>query len=52
MGFKEILLVVVVILLLFGAKKIPQLMQGMGRGIREFSDAKKDPTKKSDDDLV
>ncbi len=51
MGFKEILLVLVVILILFGAKKIPGLMQGMGRGIREFSEAKKDPNKKSDDDL-
>ena len=51
MGFKEILLVAVVILILFGAKKIPQLMQGMGRGIREFSDAKKDPGKKPEDEI-
>ncbi len=46
-AFKEILLVVVVILILFGAKKIPQLMQGIGRGIREFSDAKKNPLLRS-----
>ena len=39
-GFNEILIILVIILLLFGAKKIPDLMRGVGRGIREFSDAK------------
>jgi sec-independent protein translocase protein TatA len=42
MGFggKEILIILVIVLILFGGKKIPELMRGMGRGIREFNDAK------------
>lgn len=40
MGVTEWVLIVVVILLLFGGKKIPELMRGLGRGIREFNDAK------------
>lgn len=40
MGFNEILIVLAIVLLLFGAKKIPELMRGVGRGMREFNDAK------------
>jgi len=40
MGGAEILLIVAVILIFFGGKKIPQLMKGLGQGIREFKDAK------------
>ncbi|HVI47008.1 MAG TPA: twin-arginine translocase TatA/TatE family subunit [Chitinophaga sp.] len=36
----ELLLIAVVVLLLFGGKKIPELMRGLGKGIREFNDAK------------
>lgn len=36
----ELLLIIGAILLLFGGKKIPELMRGLGRGIREFNDAK------------
>jgi sec-independent protein translocase protein TatA len=36
----HIILLVVVLLLFFGAKKIPELMRGIGKGVREFSDAK------------
>jgi sec-independent protein translocase protein TatA len=36
----HIILVLAVFLLLFGGKKIPELMRGLGRGIREFKDAK------------
>lgn len=36
----EIILILLVVLLLFGGKKIPELMRGLGRGIREFNDAK------------
>ena len=36
MGFMEILLILVVVLLLFGAKRIPEIAQSMGKGIREF----------------
>lgn len=40
-GATEILLVLVVVVLLFGGKKIPELMRGLGRGIKEFKDASK-----------
>jgi sec-independent protein translocase protein TatA len=39
LGWVEIVLILAVVLLLFGGKKIPELMRGMGRGIREFKDA-------------
>jgi sec-independent protein translocase protein TatA len=39
-GFGEILMIVGIILLLFGAKKIPELMRGLGKGMREFKDAR------------
>jgi sec-independent protein translocase protein TatA len=39
-GTSEIILIIVVILILFGGKKIPELMRGMGKGVREFNDAK------------
>ena len=38
----QIALIVVVVLLLFGGKKIPELMRGLGSGIKEFKDASKD----------
>lgn len=41
-GAPQIILVVVVILLLFGGRKIPELMRGLGSGIKEFKDASKD----------
>jgi sec-independent protein translocase protein TatA len=39
-GTTEWLFIILAILLLFGGKKIPELMRGVGRGIREFKDAK------------
>ena len=41
-GPMQIALIVVVVLLLFGGKKIPELMRGLGSGIKEFKDASKD----------
>ena len=41
-GATEIILIVAVILLLFGGKKIPELMKGLGNGIKEFKNASKD----------
>jgi sec-independent protein translocase protein TatA len=35
----QILVIVLVVILLFGGKKIPELMRGMGRGVKEFKDA-------------
>ena len=42
MGFGELLIIVLVVLVLFGSKKIPDLAQGLGKGIREFKKAIKD----------
>lgn len=39
-GGSEWILIIVVVLLMFGGKKIPELMRGIGRGMREFTDAK------------
>lgn len=39
LGATEIILIVVVVLLLFGGKKIPELMRGLGKGIKEFKTA-------------
>jgi len=41
-GIKEILLILLVMLLLFGGKKIPELMKGLGSGIKEFKNAAKE----------
>ena len=38
----QIVLIVVIVLLLFGGKKIPELMRGLGSGIKEFKDASKE----------
>lgn len=40
-GTTEIILIVVLILLIWGGKKIPELMRGLGRGMKEFKDAQK-----------
>lgn len=42
----QIAIVVMVVLLLFGGKKIPELMRGLGSGIKEFKDASKEDDKK------
>jgi sec-independent protein translocase protein TatA len=38
----QIVLIVVIVLLLFGGKKIPELMRGLGSGLKEFKDASKE----------
>jgi len=40
-GFKEILVIALIVVILFGAKRIPELMKGLGRGIKDFKDASK-----------
>ena len=47
-GAPQIILIVVAILLLFGGKKIPELMRGLGSGIKEFKDASKEEAKKDE----
>jgi sec-independent protein translocase protein TatA len=41
MGAPELIIIAIVLLLLFGGRKIPELMRGLGRGIKEFKDASK-----------
>lgn len=45
-GGSEWILIFIVVLLLFGGKKIPELMKGLGSGIREFNNAKNDVKEK------
>lgn len=45
----HIIIAAVVILLLFGGKKIPELMKGLGTGVKEFKDAVKDEEKKPEE---
>ncbi|MBT4472386.1 twin-arginine translocase TatA/TatE family subunit [Flavobacteriaceae bacterium] len=47
-GWPQIVLIAVVILLLFGGRKIPELMRGLGSGIKEFKDASKEPSEEED----
>lgn len=50
-GAPQIILIVVVVLLLFGGRKIPELMRGLGSGIKEFKEAsKEDPDDKKLDE--
>lgn len=42
LGMQELIVVLLIILVLFGAKKIPELARGLGKGIREFKDASKE----------
>jgi sec-independent protein translocase protein TatA len=47
-GLTEILIILAVVLLLFGGKKIPELMKGLGSGIKEFKNAAKDDKQPAD----
>ncbi|AMR33380.1 preprotein translocase [Mucilaginibacter sp. PAMC 26640] len=40
MGAPEIILIIIAILILFGGKKIPEMMKGLGKGMKEFKNAK------------
>lgn len=51
LGFNEILIILVIVLLLFGGRKIPELMRGLGRGIREFNDAKSNVRKEIEEGI-
>ncbi len=48
-SWQHILIVALIVLILFGGKKIPELMRGMGSGIKEFKDAVKEDEKKPTD---
>jgi len=47
-GGYEWILIILVVLLLFGGRKIPELMRGLGKGIREFKDGVKEPETDTD----
>lgn len=49
LGMQEMLLIGLVILIFFGAKKIPEFMKGLGKGVREFKDGIKEVKKDTDD---
>ncbi len=49
-GGWELVVIVLVVVLLFGAKKIPELARGLGKGIREFKDASKEIQKEIESD--
>ncbi|TXI88277.1 MAG: twin-arginine translocase TatA/TatE family subunit [Crocinitomicaceae bacterium] len=48
-GMMEIILILAVVVLLFGGKKIPELMKGLGKGIKEFKDASKGESTSTDE---
>lgn len=51
LGTQEIIIILIIILLLFGGRKIPELMKGLGRGVREFNDAKNNVKKEIEEGL-
>jgi len=51
LGTQEIIIILVIVLLLFGGRKIPELMRGLGRGVREFNDAKNNVRKEIEDNV-
>ena len=49
LSWQHILIVAIILVLMFGGKKIPELMRGVGSGIKEFKDAVKEDEKKPED---
>jgi sec-independent protein translocase protein TatA len=47
----HIIVILIVVLIMFGGKKIPELMRGLGRGIREFKDARDNVSKEINDHM-
>ena len=47
-GWPEVLLVLLIVLLLFGGKRIPEMMRGLGRGAKEFKEGLKEGNEKDD----
>ena len=48
LGVREMILILAIVLLLFGGRKIPELFRGIGKGIRDFKDAKDDKKEKEE----
>ena len=51
LGTNEIIIILIIVLLMFGGKKIPELMRGLGRGVREFNDAKSNVKKEIEESV-
>ena len=54
-GPQEVIVILIIVLLLFGGRKIPELMKGLGKGMSEFKKASKgedEPTDKSDPEKI
>lgn len=51
-GATELIVIAVIVLLLFGGKKIPELMRGLGRGVKEFKDGMNEPSKPEEKEPV
>ena len=51
LGFQELLIIGVVILVMFGGRKIPEFMRGLGKGIREFNEAKNNVKKEIEEGI-
>ena len=51
LGFQEFLIIGIVILVMFGGRKIPEFMRGLGKGIREFNDAKNNVKKEIEEGI-
>lgn len=50
LGMPELLVILVIVIIIFGAGKLPDIGAGIGKGIKNFKDATKDETKKVDKD--
>jgi sec-independent protein translocase protein TatA len=48
-GYQELLIILIIVLVLFGATKVPQLMRGIGQGVKEFKSAVGDEEDKKDE---
>ncbi|MBP3849394.1 MAG: twin-arginine translocase TatA/TatE family subunit [Prevotella sp.] len=49
LGMQEIIVIALIVLLLFGGKKIPELMNGLGKGVKSFKDGMKDEEVKNEE---
>jgi sec-independent protein translocase protein TatA len=47
-GLPEMLVILVILILIFGANRLPEIGRGIGRGIKNFKDASKDPARKDE----
>ncbi len=52
LSWQHLLIVAIILLILFGGRKIPEMMRGLGSGIKEFKDAVKEEDKTTPEDVV